>query len=133
MDAMKEFGEKPLIVGTRVFDDEQSFSWLCKLEAKICLLHAPIVDRRSRERILEHVDEIMDHGMLAGIATHFPHRTLKWFLNHFDNSKIKFVMAPLNYGEVFLDAPLPAIEELYETIMIRGYGMILKKALEAGG
>ncbi|RLE57147.1 MAG: hypothetical protein DRJ40_02175 [Thermoprotei archaeon] len=132
-EAMKDVGTETIIVGTLVPDDPDSFSWLLKLGADIVLLHAITVDTSPVETLMTYRDMIKEQGMVFGIATHTPHRTLTKLIRHLRELDVAIIMTPLNRLGTFLDAPLPQVEALYNKIFSEyRVPIIAKKALAAG-
>lgn len=132
-EASKETGIKPIVIGTYVPDEVESLDWLVKLEAIVGLIHAMITDERNDTKLSEAIDLIIDHGMMPGIVTHTPYRTLQWFLHSYsEKKKVKFIMAPLNYAGKFIDSTLSNIEALYTELWRSNYYLIAKKVLGAG-
>ncbi len=131
-EAYKETGIKPIVVGTLVPDEPRALEWLIKFEAPICLAHASIADRLDKEQLIHYLELIRGYGMIPGIATHTPYKTLRWAMKEFDRKYIKVIMGPFNYAGLFLDAPLEVIEKLYSELHGLGIAIITKKVLGAG-
>ncbi|RLG85215.1 MAG: hypothetical protein DRO15_07780 [Thermoprotei archaeon] len=133
LEASRETDIKPIIVGTYVPDEPRSLDWLVKLESVIGLVHAIITDERNETKLSEAIDLIIDHGMLPGVVTHTPYKTLQWLMHsYFGKHKVKFIMTPLNYAGKFIDSSLPSIEDLYSELWKSNYYLIAKKVLGAG-
>jgi len=126
INASRRVGVNPIVVGTFIPEEPESFSWLTRLESKIVLLHANTVDSHDKDLVEGYLDMIVEHGMVPGVVTHEPLRTVP-FIKAL-GSKVKVLMGPLNSRGIFMGDRDRAID-LYREL---GLPMIAKKALGAG-
>ncbi len=91
------------------------------------LLHASLADRHNRDLVASFVDHARERGVLGGLVSHVPYRTLLWASS--SGIRIDVAMVPINKMGYMMDAPLSEIARV-----IKGLGcqIIAKKVLAAG-
>lgn len=131
-EAVKETGVRPTVVATLVPGEPESLTWILRLEAPIVLLHASITDTLDLNEITRYLDLLRDQGLVTGLATHTPRRTLTTLRPHLRELGTKVIMAPLNSRGLYLDAPREEVEKLYQELAEEGTDLLAKKVLGAG-
>ena len=95
------------------------------LAVDVLLLHASMADALDPRRIKEALARVEELGLIPGVATHSPTKTLPK-LKHVE--QVKVVMVPLNYAGLFNGEVKETLEILREMRVV----VIAKKVLGAG-
>ena len=123
--ASKESPQAPKIVLSTWERPERAVKRFKGLDVRALLLHASIADSLDPSQIKEVLAQIEGLGLVPGVATHSPTKTLTK-LKHVE--QVKVVMVPLNYAGLFNNRVEETLELLREIKAV----VIAKKVLGAG-
>lgn len=123
--ASKESPRAPKIVLSTWERPERALKRFEGFDVRALLLHASITDSLDPARIREILARIEGLGLVPGVATHSPTKTLTK-LKHVE--QVKVVMVPLNYAGLFNNR----VEETLELLRKMKAVVIAKKVLGAG-
>jgi len=118
---------KKLNIVSSIYDARQIEMLLGKFNHSAVLLHGAIADRHRKSEVVGFIERIRDRGVLSGIVSHTPYRTLSWALK--EGIELDVVMIPINKTGYMMDSDIQNIREIVENI---GSRVIAKKVLAAG-
>jgi len=123
--ASEESGRVPKVVISTWDWPERAVERFEGLDVRALLLHASITDSLDPRRIEEVLAQVEGLGLIPGVATHSPAKTLPK-LKHL--KQVRVVMVPLNYAGLFNDE----VEETLRLLREMEVVVIAKKVLGAG-
>jgi hypothetical protein len=123
--ASEESGRVPKVVISTWDWPERAVKRFEGLDVRALLLHASITDSLDPRRIEEVLARVEGLGLIPGVATHSPAKTLPK-LKHLEH--VRVVMVPLNYAGLFNDE----VEETLRLLREMKVVVIAKKVLGAG-
>jgi hypothetical protein len=95
--ARKETNVKIAIVGSLLPNNiQESLETLASLEPQAIMVHGAITDERNPSLLKKWINKIKELGLLTGVVSHEPAKTLPWLDKNHEELNYELIMLPIN-------------------------------------